>query len=109
MLSTEADVAMPELGRSLVHAEGVALIRDWIASLGRLSYARLECRLVAGSPADGDTLLARLGHDRHCRRDRGRLAVEPRARNRCRAFSASAALRANPLAFTQRRESAPPI
>jgi len=34
MLSTEADVAMPELGRSLVHAEGVALIRDWIASLG---------------------------------------------------------------------------
>jgi uncharacterized repeat protein (TIGR03806 family) len=33
MLSTEADVAMPELGRSLVHAEGVALIREWIASL----------------------------------------------------------------------------
>ncbi len=33
MLSTEADVAMPELGRSLVHAEGVALIRDWIAAL----------------------------------------------------------------------------
>jgi uncharacterized repeat protein (TIGR03806 family) len=34
MLSTEADVAMPELGRSLVHTEGVALVRDWIASLG---------------------------------------------------------------------------
>jgi uncharacterized repeat protein (TIGR03806 family) len=33
MLSTEADVAMPELGRALVHAEGVALIRDWIGSL----------------------------------------------------------------------------
>jgi uncharacterized repeat protein (TIGR03806 family) len=33
MLSTEADVAMPELGRSLVHTEGAALIRDWIASL----------------------------------------------------------------------------
>jgi uncharacterized repeat protein (TIGR03806 family) len=33
MLSTEADVAMPELGRSLVHVEGAALIRDWIASL----------------------------------------------------------------------------
>jgi uncharacterized repeat protein (TIGR03806 family) len=33
MLSTEADVAMPEVGRSLVHAEGVALIRDWIVSL----------------------------------------------------------------------------
>jgi hypothetical protein len=26
-------VAMPELGRSLVHGEGVALIREWIASL----------------------------------------------------------------------------
>ena len=33
MLSTEADVAMPELGRSLVHVEGVSLIREWIASL----------------------------------------------------------------------------
>lgn len=33
MLSTEADVAMPELGRSLVHTEGVALIRAWIDSL----------------------------------------------------------------------------
>lgn len=33
MLSTEPDVAMPELGRSLVHREGVALIRDWIGSL----------------------------------------------------------------------------
>jgi len=33
MLSTEADVAMPELGRALVHIEGVSLIRDWIAAL----------------------------------------------------------------------------
>ena len=33
MASTEPDVAMPELGRSLVHAEGVALIREWIGSL----------------------------------------------------------------------------
>ncbi|HEY5806811.1 MAG TPA: SO2930 family diheme c-type cytochrome [Povalibacter sp.] len=33
MESTEADIAMPELGRSLVHHEGVALIREWIASL----------------------------------------------------------------------------
>ena len=48
MLSTEADVAMPELGRSLVHAEGVALIRDWIASLARrLSCAALGRRLVS--------------------------------------------------------------
>jgi uncharacterized repeat protein (TIGR03806 family) len=33
MQSTEADVAMPELGRSLVHEEGVALIREWIGFL----------------------------------------------------------------------------
>jgi uncharacterized repeat protein (TIGR03806 family) len=33
MASTEPDVAMPELGRSLIHAEGLALIREWIASL----------------------------------------------------------------------------
>ena len=33
MKSTEPDVAMPELGRSLVHREGVALIAAWIASL----------------------------------------------------------------------------
>jgi uncharacterized repeat protein (TIGR03806 family) len=30
MQSTEPDVAMPELGRSLVHKEGVALIEEWI-------------------------------------------------------------------------------
>jgi uncharacterized repeat protein (TIGR03806 family) len=33
MTSTEPDIAMPELGRSLVHEEGVALIREWISSL----------------------------------------------------------------------------
>jgi len=33
MSSTEADIKMPELGRNLVHAEGVQLIRDWITSL----------------------------------------------------------------------------
>ncbi len=106
MLSTEADVAMPELGRSLVHAEGVALIREWIASLaGRLSYAPLGRRLVSGSPADGDTLLARLGHDRHCRRHRGRLAVEPRAPLDV-APSAASASSGEPIRspFTQRRE-----
>jgi len=31
--STEADVKMPELGRNLVDAEGVALIRAWIAAM----------------------------------------------------------------------------
>jgi uncharacterized repeat protein (TIGR03806 family) len=33
MQSTEPDIAMPELGRALVHEEGVALIEAWIASL----------------------------------------------------------------------------
>ena len=33
MASTEGGVMMPELGRSTVHAEGVALIRDWIAAM----------------------------------------------------------------------------
>jgi len=33
MDSNEPDVRMPEIGRSLVHEEGVALIREWINSL----------------------------------------------------------------------------
>ena len=33
MSSTEPGVAMPEVGRSMVHDEGVALIREWITSL----------------------------------------------------------------------------
>jgi hypothetical protein len=33
MNSTEVGVAMPELGRSTVHQEGVELIRQWINSL----------------------------------------------------------------------------
>ncbi|QMW22493.1 SO2930 family diheme c-type cytochrome [Sandaracinobacteroides saxicola] len=33
MQSVEPGVAMPELGRSVVHEAGVALIRDWIAGL----------------------------------------------------------------------------
>jgi hypothetical protein len=33
MASTEPGVMMPELGRSLTHEEGVALIREYIASL----------------------------------------------------------------------------
>ncbi|MES5814320.1 SO2930 family diheme c-type cytochrome [Pseudoxanthomonas sp. Soil82] len=32
MVSNDPGVMMPELGRSVTHAEGVALIRDWIAS-----------------------------------------------------------------------------
>ncbi|WP_223158085.1 SO2930 family diheme c-type cytochrome [Thermomonas brevis] len=33
MESVDPGVMMPELGRSVVHAEGVALIRDWIAAM----------------------------------------------------------------------------
>ncbi len=33
MEETDPAIAMPELGRSTVHREGVALVRDWIASL----------------------------------------------------------------------------
>lgn len=33
MSSTEPNVAMPELSRSIVHDQGVQLIREWIASL----------------------------------------------------------------------------
>ena len=31
--STEPQVMMPELGRRLVHTEGVALVRAWIAGM----------------------------------------------------------------------------
>ncbi len=31
--STEADIKMPELGRNLVDAEGVALIREWVTQM----------------------------------------------------------------------------
>ena len=34
MQRTEPDIAMPELGRSTVHIEGVALLHDWISMMG---------------------------------------------------------------------------
>lgn len=33
MDSNELDIAMPEIGRSIIHTEGVALIRDWINAM----------------------------------------------------------------------------
>ena len=33
MISTEPEIRMPELGRNLVHDEGVALIREWITAM----------------------------------------------------------------------------
>jgi uncharacterized repeat protein (TIGR03806 family) len=43
MASTDPGAMMPETGRSLVHAEGVALIDQWIAQL------KGECRLTKGA------------------------------------------------------------
>jgi hypothetical protein len=33
MRSIKPDEMMPELGRALVHSEGLALIEDWIAGM----------------------------------------------------------------------------
>lgn len=33
MESNDIDIAMPEIGRSIIHAEGVALLREWITQL----------------------------------------------------------------------------
>ena len=38
MGSTDPGVMMPELGRSIVHDEGLALIRQWIAGLDPDDY-----------------------------------------------------------------------
>jgi hypothetical protein len=35
MNSLEADVAMPELGRATVHAEGLALLEEWVRQMPR--------------------------------------------------------------------------
>lgn len=37
MASTEAGIAMPELGRSVIDEDGVELVREWIASMQRPS------------------------------------------------------------------------
>jgi uncharacterized repeat protein (TIGR03806 family) len=41
MEATEPEIRMPELGRNLVHAEGVALLREWITAMpGACAQAR---------------------------------------------------------------------
>jgi uncharacterized repeat protein (TIGR03806 family) len=52
MLSTEPDVAMPELGRSLIHREGVALIREWIESLAGECSAGRQLNLFGREVSD---------------------------------------------------------
>jgi uncharacterized repeat protein (TIGR03806 family) len=44
MESTEPDIRMPELGRTLPHTEGIQLIRDWINSLGKQSCNELSAK-----------------------------------------------------------------
>ncbi|MEM9256110.1 MAG: SO2930 family diheme c-type cytochrome [Pseudomonadota bacterium] len=41
MNSNETDVRMPEIGRSVVHTEGVALVADWIDSLDAVECGSL--------------------------------------------------------------------
>lgn len=40
MESVDPGIAMPELGRATVHAEGVALLRQWIAAMPKAAPAR---------------------------------------------------------------------
>jgi uncharacterized repeat protein (TIGR03806 family) len=40
MESTDPGIAMPELGRATVHAEGVKLVREWIAEMPKSAPAR---------------------------------------------------------------------
>ena len=40
LLSTEPAVRMPQISRTVVHDEGVALIREWIESLGQLAETK---------------------------------------------------------------------
>jgi len=43
MESTTPKIMMPELGRTMIHREGVALIRQWIAAMhGSCNAASLE-------------------------------------------------------------------
>ena len=40
MESTDPGIAMPELGRATVHAEGVQLVRDWIDRMPKAAPVR---------------------------------------------------------------------
>ena len=49
MDSNEADVRMPEIGRSVIHEEGLALVREWIDSLRQLRIAPCPAKTRSGS------------------------------------------------------------
>ena len=46
MQSTNPGAMMPELGRTLVHDEGVALISDWIKSMNPKEFDHIEKGLL---------------------------------------------------------------
>ena len=52
MRTTSPATMMPELGRSLAHAEGVALINDWVNAMQVNVFSH---RLAAGSTAPANT------------------------------------------------------
>lgn len=53
MESTTPKVMMPELGRSVAHKEGIALIREWVASMqGNCGAAQPRGHLTRGSVLD---------------------------------------------------------
>jgi uncharacterized repeat protein (TIGR03806 family) len=49
MDSTVPKVMMPELGRTLIHREGVELIREWIRAMRSVRSGRGECKATSGS------------------------------------------------------------
>ena len=53
--STKPDEMMPELGRSLVHEEGVALLREWIGTLPGSCDDKNDVAEQSVEPLDADT------------------------------------------------------
>ena len=47
MESSEPGIMMPQFGRALVHAEGIALIRDWIAAMLNVPTATAPATMAA--------------------------------------------------------------
>jgi uncharacterized repeat protein (TIGR03806 family) len=53
MLSLDPGVMMPELGRRMVHTEGVELLREWIAAMPDVARGGRGPRADAAAPAAG--------------------------------------------------------
>jgi uncharacterized repeat protein (TIGR03806 family) len=61
--STDAGVMMPELGKRLVHEEGLALVRDWISAMGE-SGKPDGPKAAASSTATGSSAEGAIDGDR---------------------------------------------